>query len=113
VAKAHHPLLVRCKYANGEIEYRTPRQVLESIQYARGEIDYSNYDTFNLDIAQAIIRDWYKIKGIPLGPTQATLEKRRRAAEDARRIKEFGEVMRYVEEGGPKPEWLDSLDLKT
>lgn len=71
-----HPILFDFTTHEGVDLYRTARQVIESLEYARSQIDYSNYDCANIDRAIKMVRLFCKDNDIILGPTKATLEKR-------------------------------------
>ena len=45
--------------------YRQPSQIISSINTAKEELNYSNYDNHNLDIAIQIIEMFYKENNIP------------------------------------------------
>jgi hypothetical protein len=69
--------------SKGVNRYRTPRQVLESIDTAGQEINYSNYDNHNLGIAKNIVRIFCKEHGLSLGPSKKQLEYRIKRKQDA------------------------------
>lgn len=49
----------------GNLGYRNPVSVIESIKMAKNELSYSNYDNANLDIAIKVIKRFCKEYGIP------------------------------------------------
>jgi hypothetical protein len=53
---------------------RTPRQFLESIDFAMNEINYSNYDCHNLEMVKEIVRRYCKEHEIKLGPSRKQLD---------------------------------------
>lgn len=64
---------------NGKDEYYAPRQIINALHDAKDEMNYSNYHNNQFALAEKIIRQWCKDNNVILGPTNAAIEKRKKA----------------------------------
>lgn len=68
---------------DGVVHNYTPRHILESLEYAQQELNYSNYDCDKLERAAEIVRRYCEERAIPLGLSRKQreqIEKRNHAA---------------------------------
>jgi len=70
-------------------DYTSPQLMIEILDDAMREIDYSNFHTNRMRLIQGIIRDWAKDNGIEMGPTKAQRDKMREEASRQRNIQAY------------------------
>lgn len=89
----NHPILFDMT-CDGKDRYYTPRQIINALHDAGEEMNYSNYHNSQFLRAEKIIRQWCKDNNIPLGPTDATIEKKKNAKHE--------KIISDLKSGNPK-----------
>ncbi len=86
--------------ASGEEYRRTPRNLIDSLEFAREALNYSNYDCHNFERIEEIVRRYCEEHSIPLGLSKkqhAHIKQRKHDAEMKRIQKRYDDLEKKIE----------------